>query len=84
MNAVEFPEQNIVFAKDQPDYLPLPAYKHDDKEGTTITCWELTEEEKAEIAKTGKVWLRTLTFNQPLQPVMLSAIKADMFEEEAK
>ena len=26
MNAIEFDEQNVIIAKDQPEYLPLPAY----------------------------------------------------------
>lgn len=26
MTPIEFPEQTIVWAKDQPPYLPLPAY----------------------------------------------------------
>lgn len=30
---VEFPEQTVIFAKGQPEYLPLPAYLFDDAEG---------------------------------------------------
>ena len=26
MNAIEFPGQNIIIAKDQPEYLPIPAF----------------------------------------------------------
>jgi hypothetical protein len=34
MKPVEFPGVNVVFAKDQPEYMPLPAMKiHNDPQG---------------------------------------------------
>lgn len=66
-----FEEANITFAKDQKEYIPLPALAFGDEYGQVITCWQMTPEELAQVAKTGKVWLTMLTFNQPLQPVML-------------
>lgn len=67
MKPVEFEGQNVVYAKDQPEYNPLPAYK--DTDGTVTTCWELTPEELEEVKKSGKIWLSQMTFNRPLQPV---------------
>lgn len=67
MKPVEFEGQNVVYAKDQPEYNPLPA--HRDSDGTVTTCWELTPEELEEVYKTGKIWLSQMTFNRPLQPV---------------
>ncbi len=78
MRPVEFTGQNVILAKDQPEYTPLPAMLMPD--GLVITCWELSEEEKAEIAETGKIYLQQLTFNQPLQPVLLLANLADGIE----
>ena len=42
-------------------------------------CFELTEEEKAEIAATGKLWYTQITFGKPFQPVRLST--QNPFEE---
>jgi hypothetical protein len=70
MTPIEFEGVDTVFAKDQPQYNQLPAQRT--PEGEVITCWELTEEEKQTLQETGQIWLRVHTFNQPLQPVMLS------------
>lgn len=70
MKPIEFPEQNVVYAKDQPEYLNLPV--HRDEVGTVTSCWELTPEEIETVKKTGKVYLRQMTFNQALQPVAMA------------
>lgn len=67
MNPIEFPEQNIVFAKDQPEYLPLPAYKKPD--GEVITVWELSDDEIDVLLRTRKLHIKMLTFNKPLMPI---------------
>lgn len=72
MKPIEFEGQNAVYAKDQPEYIPLPVCKLDGKEGEVISCWELTEEEKAEVARTGRLWLSVWTFRQALQPLLLT------------
>lgn len=59
----------IVFAKDQPEYRPLPARKT--SEGKVITEWQLTDEERWRIAHGENIRLTMLTFNLPLQPVLL-------------
>jgi len=66
MKPIEFPEQNCVYAKDQPEYLPLPVHKTED--GTVISCWALTWRERLRVLLTGKMWWSVLTFNHPLQP----------------
>ena len=66
MKPIEFPEQNVVFAKDQPEYLPLPVHKTPD--GMVISCWALTWRERFKMLLTGRMWWSVLTFNQPLQP----------------
>ena len=65
MIPIPFPEQTVVFAKDQPQYLPLPAYS---AAGQVITCWRLTWRERFKLLVTGKLWLRQLTFSAALQP----------------
>lgn len=65
MKPIEFPEQTIVWAKDQPPYLPLPAYT-DERE--TISCWQLTWLERLRLLFCGRVWLRQMNFGSLLQP----------------
>lgn len=65
MTPIEFPEQTIVWAKNQPPYLPLPAFT-DEKQ--TISCWKLTWTERLKVLFNGKLWLRQMNFSQPLQP----------------
>jgi len=66
MKPINFPRQNCVFGKHQPEYLPLPVYRSD--EGEVISCWKLTCKERLWLLFTGKLYLRQLTFNEPLQP----------------
>ena len=61
--------RKVVYAKDQPQYIPLPAIHKDD--GRVITCWRLSWRERATILCKGRIYLTMLTFNQPLQPVKL-------------
>lgn len=60
----------ITFAKNQPEYLPLPAIKVDD--GTVITRWKLTWKERIKVLFFGNLFLQQLTFNSPLQPQLPS------------
>jgi hypothetical protein len=62
-------EELIVYAKDQPEYQPLPAWRGPD--GLRVTRWKLTWRERLKVLFGGSIWLRILTFNQPLQPVLL-------------
>ncbi len=68
MKPVEFKGQNVVFAKDQPEYLPLPALRLPD--GEVITCWEFSEEELQEVIRTKRIYFSQLTFNTHLQPIL--------------
>lgn len=68
MNPIEFPGFNVTYAKDQPEYLPLPAMKMPD--GEVYTCWQLSDDEIAEVMISGKIYLKQSTFNQPLQPIL--------------
>ena len=42
MKPVEFKEQNVVYAKGQRPYLPLPAYTSAGELGMVTACWKLT------------------------------------------
>ena len=65
MTPVEFPQQTVVWAKDQPPYIPLPAYTDAQQ---TISVWALTWKERLLVLMRGRVWLRQMNFGEPLQP----------------
>ena len=66
MMPIEFKGSNVVFAENQPEYLPLPAYKS--KDGMVTICWKLSFKERLKVLFAGKIWQKMLTFNKPLQP----------------
>lgn len=75
MKLINFKEQNVVFAENQPEYLPLPACQLNDPEKTIVCCWQLSWKEKLQILFTGKIWHSVLTFGQLLQPQLLEIDK---------
>lgn len=78
MKPINFKEQNVVYAKDQPEYMPLPALKFED--GTVVSCWKLSWRELLKIIFTRKIWLGILTFNKPLQPTFITVNKSDLLK----
>lgn len=73
MKAIEFEQQNIIFAKDQKEYLPLPAYTQEN--GLVTFCMELEDGELEDIMKTKVLELTVLTFRRPVQPIKITTIK---------
>ncbi len=53
MIPVSFKEANTVYAENQKEYMPLPAYACDD--GEVISCWRLTVIERLIILFTGRI-----------------------------
>lgn len=83
MKPVDFDGVNIVFGADQPEYQPLPAERVGKPEtGQINTCWELDSEELKTVQETGKIHVSLLTFGQPLQPVLVSVVKPDVYDKE--
>lgn len=78
MKPTEFEGADIVFGKNQPEYLPLPAKQIN--ENTIMTCWELSDDDIVLLASSKKIWLGIKTFGKPLQPVLLSASRSDIDE----
>lgn len=77
MKPVKFEEVNVVWAENQPQYQPLPAYR--DKR-MTVTCWALSWRERFVLLITGRLWLCQLNFNLPLQPQLPLVDKPNMEE----
>jgi hypothetical protein len=79
MKPVEFKHQNTVFAKDQPEYQPLPALKIDGPEGHVVSCWKMSFRERIKVLITGKVWLSLMSFNHPLTPSYLAVDRKEVY-----
>ncbi len=60
---------SLTFAKNQPEYMPLPAVVSG--YGRVTTRWRLTWRERLRLLLRGDLWLQVLTFNHPLQPIKL-------------
>ena len=82
MKPIEFAEQNIVFAKDQKQYLQLPAFKADTPEGEVVSCWKLNFTERIRLLFTGKLWVSLMSFNKPLTPSLFSTKKAEVLKTQ--
>ena len=84
MRATAFEESNREYAANQPEYETLPCYRHSkDRGGRVVVCWQLTWKELLQVLWTGQIWQQTLTFGKPLQPVMLTADKPEMKDDNA-
>lgn len=78
MKPIDFTKSNTVFAKSQPEYLPLPS--HLTKDGIVSSCWKMSLLERVKVLFTGKIWLSVKTFNNPLQPQKISVNKPEDIE----
>jgi hypothetical protein len=77
MTSVTFEEANLKIAEHQDEYETLHAH-HNPKEGSITFCFQLNKEELDEIARTGRIYFKQLTFNQPMQPIAMSTEKSDL------
>lgn len=66
------PHELVTYAKDQPEYRPLPVARLKGREGRLISRWTFTPEERARIAAGEDLYLMVLTFGGPLQPFLPS------------
>ncbi len=69
----------MVYAKDQPEYIPLPAvYVENANSRTVVSRWRLTDQERAEIAAGADVVLQLLIpLNSDLTPSNLQIVMPD-------
>jgi hypothetical protein len=79
MKPINFPGVNIIYAEDQPEYIPLPTIRF--PRGETIQCWEFTPENIEEINRTGRLFVGQWTFGQRLQPISVTMDKAALYPE---
>ena len=81
MKPIEFKDRNVVFAKDQTEYQPLPALRLNTPEGEVISCWKMSFKERLKVLFTGKVWLSLMSFNKPLTPSFMSVNRKDVYSK---
>ena len=81
MIPIKYKECNFIAAESQDEYLTLHA--HRDETGCVTSCWLMTIRERFKLLFTGKVYLSLLTFNQPIQPQLLSATNPIGTDEES-
>ena len=81
MEPKKFKEVNVTFAENQPEYIPLPAFRNDSPQGEVITCWDLSFKERLRILFKGEIWLSLWTFNKPLTPTFITTKKSDVLIE---
>jgi hypothetical protein len=81
MRPVVFAEQSVVYGQGQPDYLPLPVHRGPPPHVTVTSCWQLDDEELAELLRNGgRIWLQQYTFGDALQPQLPAVFKPEFGE----
>lgn len=78
MKPIEFTEQTTIVAKDQPEYIPLPAFIDQGPEGAVIFCMGLSIRERITLLFTGKLWCSLLCFHKPVTPSFFSVKKSEV------
>jgi hypothetical protein len=73
-------DREVVYAKDQPQYNPLPALRT--PEGVVLTRWTLTNEERDAISMGADVLLEVHTFGRAIMPVRLSVATGDEMDDK--
>jgi hypothetical protein len=66
MEAKEFKQQNVIIAKNQPQYNSLPALVTQE---TSTFRFKLSEKEIQQVIETGTIYLTICNFSRPLQPI---------------
>ncbi len=64
--------QEIVYAKEQPEYIPLRTLKSSSPIGAVFSRWTLTQDQREAIANGADIFLELSTFNKPLQPIRMA------------
>lgn len=74
--------KEVIIAEHQDEYQNLPSIRLDD--GSILTRWVLTDEEKKIVSETGDVYLLMQTFGQPVTPVLLFVEKPSLEYKESE
>lgn len=61
----------VVYAKDQPEYLPLATIRSNYRDGAVLSRWPLTREQRKAVANGADIYLELLTFGHTLHPIKM-------------
>jgi hypothetical protein len=67
----------VIYAKDQPEYIPLPAVHLDTPSRPIVSRWRLDNDEREAIASGADIVLTLLSFGMPLTPSHLQVVMPD-------
>jgi hypothetical protein len=73
MQPSKFKGFQLEIAKNQKQYLPIPAHVENSTDVIITTCWRMNILERILTLFTGRVYVQLMTFGKPLQPQKLSA-----------
>lgn len=79
MKPIKFKEANVVFYKDKPGYMPMYAFKTSDAEGYIVSCWNLSISERIRVLFTGKIWINSMMYHNPITAIFMSTKKSQIF-----
>ena len=63
--------KEVVYAKDQPEYIPLRTLVSSGPDRKVLSRWTFTDAQREAIAKGADVFLELSTFGRPLQPIRM-------------
>jgi hypothetical protein len=66
-----FQQHEVVFAKTQPEYRPLPALILEGEDKPVVSRWQLDDEEREKIAAGADILLTQMIFTDLYHPVRL-------------
>ncbi len=64
-------QHEVVYAKNQPEYVPLRCFVDRERQGRATSRWTLTADQRKAIASGADLYLTLLTFNRPMQPILM-------------
>lgn len=67
-------DKEVVFAKEQPEYLPLPALVLVGEDKPVVSRWKLDDEERKQIAAGADILLTQMIFTDLYHPVRLEVV----------
>ena len=73
--------REVIYAKDQPEYIPLRTLRGDAIGCPVVSRWSPTAEQRKALAEGKDIFLELLTFRQPLQPIIMYLGDDDSAEE---
>ena len=69
-----YQDKEVVFAKDQPEYMPLPALVLEGEDKPVVSRWQLNDEERKQIAAGADILFTQMIFTDLYHPVRLEVV----------